>query len=382
MKVIFIVGTNGKTTTTTLLNHIFTTNGKTVIQNSSGANLLNGIASALLLHASTTGKVNSDIALFEIDENAFPLACKEITPDAIIFLNLFRDQLDRYGEINTIALKWQEALSHLPHTTKLFLNADDPQIAFLGQRAKQKVLYFGIDEKGQEKGKIDHVSDSTYCPNCGEKLKFIKSYYSHLGVFTCPACSFTHPKNVFSSSPLYPLAGIYNKYNVHAAILVASALGVPDTSIENSLSSFQPVFGRQEMLVIDKKNVEIVLAKNPASFNQALRTVLDQKVHHIMLVLNDRIADGTDVSWIWDIDLELLKEKNVHLTISGDRVYDMSLRAKYADLSIDKIIIEPHIDRAISLALKKTEAGQTLAILPTYTAMLEVRKILTGKKIL
>lgn len=378
-KVLFIVGTNGKTTTTSLISHILQADGKKVIQNTSGANLLNGIASTLLLHASSNGTVQADFILFEIDESAFPLACKELTPDAIVMLNLFRDQLDRYGEVNTIALKWQEALNGLPTTTQLFLNADDPQIAFLGKRSRLNELYFGIDEKEKKSPKIDHSSDSTYCPNCGEKLKYSKRYYSHLGIWSCPGCQLTHPTHVLTVSPLYPLDGLYNRYNINAATLVGRFLGVHEDKIKQALTTFTPVFGRQEKMLIEGKNIEIILAKNPAGMDQALQTILEKKAKNILFALNDHIADGTDVSWIWDIDFEQEQLADVMIVASGTRAFDLGLRLKYAQT---KSQIEPNLNVAIQKSLKQMPTGERLYILATYTAMLEAREILTGRKIL
>ena len=375
-KIIFIVGTNGKTTTTTLLSHLIKSSGKKVIQNTSGANLINGIASTLLLNTDLRGKIHADVALFEIDENAFPLICKEITPDVIIMLNLFRDQLDRYGEVNTIALKWKDAVATLPSSTRLILNADDPQIAFLGKDSAQNTSYFGLNEKGEQS--LDHASDSTYCPICRSKLEYKKTYYSHLGDWSCPNKDFEHPKDVFSSVSHYPLDGLYNRYNIHAAILAALKLGINLGVLENNLSSFQPAFGRQEKITIDGKKIEVILAKNPAGFNQTIQTAQELKAKNVLLILNDRIADGTDISWIWDVDFEKFAQ-DIQFTLSGDRVYDLALRLKYAGLQGNLV---PELKKAVRDALIKTPKDQTLFILPTYTAMLDVRKILVGKKIL
>lgn len=373
IKVIFIAGTNGKTTTTALLSHLLIRSGKNVIQNDSGANLVNGIASTLLTNSDQLGKIRAEFALFEIDENTLPLLCRQITPDIVILLNLFRDQLDRYGEINTIANNWRKAISRLPSSTHLILNADDPQIAHLGKSSLQKVSYFGLNEKGLKT--LDHASDSIYCPVCRRKLIYRKSYYSHLGDWFCPGGDFDHPKNYLSQASYYPLVGLYNHYNTLAALLATRILGI---NAEGSLSSFKPSYGRQEMLQVGNKKVEIILTKNPSSFNQTIRTVKNLKSKNILMVLNDRIADGTDVSWIWDVDFEHLG-KTPNLTISGDRALDLALRLKYADLKPE---IKPELADAIRSALKRTPVDETLFILPTYTAMLDVRKLLVGKKIL
>lgn len=376
-KIIFIVGTNGKTTTTSLLTHLLKGDRKKVIQNTSGANLINGIASTLILNTNIKGRLLADYALFEIDENAFPLACKEVTPDAIIFLNLFRDQLDRYGEINTIAANWSKTISQLPSSTKLFLNADDPQIAFLGRNATQKIYYFGLDEKGTTKS--DQMADSSYCPLCGSRLDYKKTYYSHLGVWSCPNKDLSRPSSITTLAPSYPLSGLYNHYNTLAAYLCALTFGSKAASLEESLKTFKPAFGRQEKLLVNGKNVEVILAKNPAGFNQTLQTVLDLKAKNLLLLLNDRIADGTDVSWIWDVDFEMLKNKNITMTVSGERCYDLALRLKYADVPT---VIEPHLPHAVTASITAIRDEDTLFIIPTYTAMLDIRKVLTGKKIL
>ncbi|CAN5186772.1 MurT ligase domain-containing protein [soil metagenome] len=376
-KVIFIVGTNGKTTTSALLTHLLKADHKKVILNTSGANLINGIASALLLNTDIKGQLKIDYALFEIDENAFPQACKEVTPNAIVMLNLFRDQLDRYGEVNTIASKWSKTISQLPGSTKLYLNADDPLIASLGKDANQKVFYFGLDEKTSTRP--DLISDSAYCPKCGSKLLYDKTYYSHLGIWSCPKGDLARPASVTTSAPSYILNGMYNKYNTIAAYITALHEGISHTTLSTALTTFKPAFGRQEKIEINGKKIEVILAKNPAGFNQTLHTVVALKAKNILILLNDKIADGTDVSWIWDVDFEILTNKKIAITLSGDRVYDLALRFKYAEIDFD---IQISVADSIKAALKNLEPNDTLYIIPTYTAMLDVRKVLTGKKIL
>lgn len=340
--------------------------------------MLNGIASAILLNASLSKKIDADILLLELDENSFPQACKEMRPDFIIALNLFRDQLDRYGEVNSIAQKWHDALRLLPDSTHLILNADDPQIAYLGKKSKLNEIYFGIDEKAGKKISIDHASDSTYCPNCGEKLTYAKIFYSHLGLWSCSSCQLVHPSHVTTSSPLYPLEGTYNKYNTNAATALSRLLDLTDEQITFALKTFSPSFGRQEKITIGEKQVEIILAKNPTGFDQALATILEKKSTNILLALNDNVADGTDISWIWDVDFEMLLHQKINVTLAGTRAHELALRLKYA--GIKDYIVESDIEIAINKALKR--ADKDLSILPTYTAMLEIRKVLTGKKIL
>ncbi|KKQ28941.1 MAG: hypothetical protein A3H17_04165 [Candidatus Levybacteria bacterium RIFCSPLOWO2_12_FULL_37_14] len=386
VKIILIAGTNGKTTTAKLIRTILEYDKKSlpahwrVFQNAAGANLLNGIASSLVLHSTVVCKLNYDYAIFEIDENTLPLILHEINnPDFIIILNLFRDQLDRYGEVNTIAKKWEDAIRHLLSKTTLILNADDPQVAFLGEKSKSNVLYFGINPANKTE-KNQHASDSNYCPNCGERLIYNSIYFSHLGDWICKNCGFEHPKKTFTQSPFYPLSGTYNEYNTNAAVLLAKLNNVSNRAIEQSLRVFKPAFGRQEILKINDKKVQIFLSKNPASFNESLKTIANLNANNLLLVLNDRIPDGRDVSWIWDVDFEDFSSQFKNITVTGDRAFDLGLRLKYAEFK--NFQTKKNLAEATNVALEKTLKNETLYILPTYSAMLEVRKILTGKSIL
>ncbi len=388
-KLIIVTGTNGKTTTSKLIAHILEKSGSKVFLNESGANLLNGIASSILLNATFTGKLDYDFAIFESDENALPHILKEISPDYLIILNLFRDQLDRYGEVNTIAIKWQEAIKKLDKTM-LILNADDPAVAYLGVSANAK--YFSAHHHGEKELKQIHAVDSIYCPQCGNKLVFKTFTFSHLGNWECKKCGLKRPKANIDQVECYPLKGLYNQYNVHSAVLLAQTIGISREAIMQSLKSFLPAFGRQEEIEIQGKKVQIFLSKNPTGFNESLRTIKKLGAKNILFVLNDRIPDGRDVSWIWDTDIEGILDGKETISISGDRVYDMALRIKYAfenknlKLKTQKynsiFKIFEKLEDALTSGLEEIATSETLYILPTYTAMLETRKILTGKKIL
>ncbi len=374
LKIILIAGTNGKTTTSKLLQSILEKDSKKVILNESGANLLNGIASALILNTNIFGKIKKNFAIFETDENTLPQVLKEFTPDILVLLNLFRDQLDRYGEVNTIASKWKLAIDKLPKKTKIILNANDPLIACLA--SEKNPLYFGLEENSN----LTHIqdwADSVFCPKCNSKLEFEKIYFSHIGIWQCKNCGLKTP-NLNIKTSYYPLLGIYNKYNTLAAVLAAKILGISENIIDSALKNFNPAFGRQEKIKIDGKNIQIFLSKNPTGFNESLRTVSNGK--SLLLALNDRIPDGRDVSWIWDVDFENLIKNFSSIVVSGDRAYDLALRLKYA--SFKKFEVIENLEKAIKKALENTPQNQTLYILPTYSAMLETRKILTGKKIL
>lgn len=376
-RLILIGGTNGKTTTSKLMQTILEENGNKVLLNESGANLLNGIASSLISASDVFGKIHKDFAIFEVDENALPLALTEITPDILVLLDLFRDQLDRYGEVNTISSRWKLALEKLPKKTVLILNANDPQIAYLGTGIKNKTYYFGLNEKSIISIPQDW-GDSIFCPRCNSKLNFEKVYFSHIGIWNCNNCGLNNPKPNITKSFYYPLLGIYNKYNTLAAILTAKTLGINENSIEKALRKFNPAFGRQEKIEIEGKKVQIFLSKNPTGFNESLRTI--GKAKSLLIVLNDRIPDGRDVSWIWDVDFENFTKNFNSIVISGDRAYDLALRLKYAEFK--KFEVVQDLKKAIKKSIKNTPNNQILYILPTYSAMLETRKILTGRQIL
>lgn len=380
VKVVFIVGTNGKTTTGRMITTILEKNGKQVFQNTSGANLLNGIASTFILKSSLLGKMAEEYAVFEVDENTLPLAIEQITPYTVIALNLFRDQLDRYGELDTIAKKWKHALATLPSSCCVILNADDPQIAFLGEDLCAQVSYFGVEDNKKLQKTLQHAADSTYCPRCSHKLTFDGVYFSHLGKWRCPSCKFRRiaPK---IKDVISPLPGIYNEYNTAAAVTFATVAGISQKDAEKSLEGLTPAFGRQEKITYLGKQVQLFLAKNPTSFNQSIRTVAELGGKHILFVLNDRIPDGRDVSWIWDMDIEPFIDMFTTIAVSGDRAYDMALRMQYAEAR-EKLIPYISLHDAINQSVQKISQDDTLYILPTYSAMLEVRKVLTGKKIL
>ncbi len=378
-KTIIIAGTNGKTTTASLLRTVLKTNGKKVFLNKSGANLLNGIASSLIINSDMSGRLNYDFAIFELDENSLPPLLEQINPDYLILLNLFRDQLDRYGEVNIIASRWSTAISKLKDKTNLILNADDPQVAYLSRNTDAKKSYFGVKEPDAKIASFDHTADSNYCPKCREKLTYHSATFSHLGDWYCGKCGLTRPKLELNNFPAYPLPGIYNKYNTHAAVLTLRKIGLSEIDIENSFQNFKPAFGRQEVVEYKNKKIQIFLSKNPTSFNQSFRTISELNGKTLLIILNDRIPDGKDISWIWDTDLQNIKNlKNIF--VAGDRAYDMTLRLKYEDCKNFQTFED--IDEAVDRALSSLDEKETLFILPTYSAMLDVRKILTGKKIL
>ncbi|MDP1722913.1 MAG: Mur ligase family protein [Candidatus Gottesmanbacteria bacterium] len=395
--IIIVAGTNGKTTTARMIVTILEAQGLRVIHNASGANLLNGIVSALINKADWRGQVSADWGVFEVDENSLPQFIKSIksikSKVVLVLLNLFRDQLDRYGEVDVISEKWQKSLESL-NNVKIIANADDPLIAYLASSASRpgpsfaqatagrleaSTRFFGLDDPSQFQKKIEHATDSTFCPTCGTRLLYEGYYYSHIGIWKCIKCKTKRPPLDVSECD-YPLPGLYNRYNTLAAVAASQVLDIKQETISEALAGFVPAFGRQEEFTIDGKKVKIFLSKNPTGFNQSLRTILDLGAKHLLLVLNDRIPDGRDVSWIWDVDFELLTQDEHVITVSGDRVYDLALRLKYANLN--QFFVEPNLHHALKQSLDVSSKSETLYILATYSAMLDVRKLLTGRKIL
>jgi len=357
--IILIVGTNGKTTTSLLLRTILEGTGAKVANNATGANLMNGLITALLTDTNLLGKLNADYAILEVDENVFPLLLKDCQPTLILGLNLFRDQLDRYGEVDAISEKWQAAIRPLPQSTTVILNADDPTLCYLGQNLPQQVLFFGLNEPNLYLEEIPHAVDSIYCPACGASLTYQGVYLSHLGDYHCPSCDFAKAKlDINSQDWGQILVGIYNKYNTLAAGLTAQQLNISISLIQDTIKTFRAAFGRAEQLAVKGKQVRI---------------------------LYDRTPDGTDVSWIWDVDTEKLVAQGGTIVISGDRVYDMALRIQYSQETLNNpnlnLIIKENLKDALDVALNQTPPEHTLHILPTYSAMLEVRQRLTGRKI-
>ena len=388
--IILVAGTNGKTTTSLLLRTMLERQGWRVVHNETGANLENGLATALIERTNVLGQLKADYAILEVDENVLPKVLPKVQPKFILCLNLFRDQLDRYGEVDTISQRWGKAIASLSSETVVVANADDPTLSHLGQKLPQRVVFFGLSEPEYYLDEIPHAVDSIYCPSCGQSLNYQGVYLSHLGDFDCPSCGFKKSQLDINSSK-WPqiLIGVYNKYNTLAAALLGQEIGVEENTILDTIKNFQAAFGRAEELEVSGKKVRILLSKNPVGMNETIRTVNDIKkagaASTSLIILNDRTPDGTDVSWIWDVDTEKLVASGGTIVVSGDRVYDMALRIKYSqteELNGCKLIVKEDLQEAIATALEHTPVGETLHILPTYSAMLEVRGLLTGRKIL
>jgi UDP-N-acetylmuramyl tripeptide synthase len=394
---IVVSGTNGKTTTTRLLSHILRGAGMRPIHNRAGANLLSGLFTAVAQGTDWQGRPMGDIGLFEVDEATVPLALQHIEPRVLLLHNIFRDQLDRYGEVHFVANLWREAVRHLPPTSTVVVNADDPLVAGLAE--SREVLSYGIADTAMGSAALPHAMDARLCPRCGAALRYSVVFYGHLGHYACSKCEFARPtptvcatsvellgdagSNLIVATPegviraRLQLPGLYNVYNALAAVAVSTALGVRREIIARGLETFTAAFGRLERIQVEDRQLFLALVKNPVGFTEVLRTVLAPPgARTLLIAINDQFADGTDVSWLWDVEFERLQERVNVAICSGLRAEDMAVRLKYAGVEPERIKIEGDLRRAIELALAAAEPTETVYALPTYTAMLAIRDIL------
>jgi UDP-N-acetylmuramyl tripeptide synthase len=385
-----ITGTNGKTTTARLISWMLEGAGHRVVTNRAGANLIFGATAAALDSAGADGRLRGDWGVFEIDEASLKFAIDEIQPRVAIVLNLFRDQLDRYGELESIAKKIESALTEMPEGGRALLNADDPRVAEIGLNLPNPPLWFGLDDTSVAARELPHAADARTCPRCGSSLVFEAVYVGHDGVYSCPNGDFTRPTPEMTATNIelggfehlamdidktrfeLQLGGLYNAYNVLAAYAAGRTLGLEPAYMAERLRAFRSAFGRQERLEFRGRTLNLVLSKNPAGFNETLRTAVDlAHGNSFLIALNDRKADGTDVSWIWDVDFEQLKGKAHVVLPGGTRAHDLAVRLKYA--GVDAISPETDPGKALDVLVKATPEGETAHLLCTYTAMLDLR---------
>ncbi len=303
----YVTGTNGKTTTTSFLATLFAK--ENVVYNSSGANLEAGLITALIKRANWFGKLNVEHAIFEIDEKTLPLLLKKRAPNLLICLNLFRDQLDRYGEIEVIKNAWKKAMKELPASTQFLVNGDDPLLVYLSTELERPVHFFGLNETGLEKNEFSHAVDSIYCSSCSLPLEYRSIYLAHLGDYFCKECNFKRGCSMQDSRKwLILFSQIHNKYNSMAAICAALLLGKKEEDLKERLHYLSPAFGRGEKICIKNTHILFLLSKNPSSLNVSISYAKELKekgeLGGILLALNDEVADGKDISWIWDADIK------------------------------------------------------------------------------
>ena len=402
---VLVSATNGKTTTATMTARILREASIPLVYNRAGANMGGGIASTLLAAARAGGRIDGDLGLFEVDEFWLEQMVTQLHPRLLLLGNLFRDQLDRYGELETIADRWAALLrSPVGAPVGLVANADDPVIADMG-RDRDGVLYFGIEDDRLALPALAHAADAKHCRRCGAPYRFDAIYLGHLGRYHCEQCGAARPTPAVaahdvvldgtrgarfelrtpagSAAVTLALPGLYNVYNATAAAALATALDVPLPTIVAGLEATQAAFGRAETLTLDDRSVRILLIKNPAGANEVLRTLtLEDGELDVLAVLNDNIADGRDVSWVWDADFEALAPRVRRVTCSGTRAAELALRLKYAGVPVERIAVHDALDAALDAAVADRADGErdaTLYALPTYTAMLALRDLLTAR---
>jgi len=418
--VLAVTGTNGKSTTSGLLSSIMRMAGFSLVHNRQGANLVTGITASLVEAASWDGKLNVDYCLFEIDEAALPLIANEVKLSMVLVTNLFRDQLDRFGELDTTARLIASGINK--NQSKAVLNADDPNVSQLAPDSVR--TFFGIESvtsvasaaPDRTTGATTENAESSapdlrcaisandrelsYCSVCGEEIQYTVSFYGQLGHWHCCQCQHKRPEpkvvaqnvEVLATSSKFtlsiegrtievnvPLPGLFNVYNALAAAAAAHESGVSLEAIRQGLKHYKTLFGRSEKLTIDGKSVLIQLIKNPAGASQAVSAVVGDEHARVLIAINDNLADGRDISWLWDADFEQLASHRQPITVSGQRAEDMALRMKYSGMSVDLIQTIPKLDKALERALEMVQPGETLWILPTYTCLLELQKILRAK---
>lgn len=401
-RIIMITGTNGKTTTARIIEQILKENHIRYIANKSGANLISGLVTTLVSDIKLNASPTSPTALLEVDEAAFRVSSKHVHPSVLVVTNFFRDQLDRYGELYSTLKAVKEGISNNPNTT-LILNGDDSLCASLGKDVQNPVIYYGMDELAEYEEYNPVINtDASFCLYCKTKYDYQYHTYGHLGYYKCPQCGYERPEllvhavrvpamtSEFSTVVINTpsgnfeahinLPGLYNIYNALSAVTFAEVLGFSHEKTIEALSCFESGFGRMESISIGDKNIQVILIKNPTGFSQVLKyltTVDNPSV--ICFSINDNIADGTDISWLYDVDFEPLKNMQNKLSqffVSGIRAEDMAVRLKYAGIFTDHITIEKNNSAMLDLALNTLKAGETLFILPTYTALLDIRKLL------
>jgi UDP-N-acetylmuramyl tripeptide synthase len=397
--VTLVSATNGKTTTAGMISAALATAGREPVHNRAGSNMTWGIATALLEQEGSEG-------LFEVDEAWLRQVTGQLQPSLIVLGNLFRDQLDRYGEVEALAEGWAQMVAERAGKSRFALNADDPMVADLGRNGDGKqhegVVYFGVEDPSQALPELQHAFDAKHCRRCGHPYAYERAFIGHLGHYACPSCGASRPIPEVAATEIelhgmdgstvslqtpqgsvrmeLPLPGLYNVYNALAAVAAGLELGIELQTIVSSMAQVRTAFGRVETVPIGDRQVSILLIKNPAGANEVLRTLkleAEGAGLDLWIALNDRIADGRDVSWIWDADFELLRQTVRRVTCAGTRAPEMALRLKYAGWPQEAIDVMPEIEASLDHAVEQTP--QRLFALPTYTALLDLHKLLSGR---
>ena len=400
-KKIVITGSNGKTTTARMAAAIAESNGKRVSHNRAGSNLLQGVTSVAVNFSDLFGRLNSDVLVFEIDEGTMPLAIPEIQPDVVVITNIFRDQLDRYGELYSVARALDKTLEDLPESSTILLNGNDPQVANFGQKTRAKRLFFGLESTEVGTPVPEQSADVIRCIHCQEDLLYVVAYMSHLGIYRCPNCGYTLPPLDIAATSIklapdgqgpthvemrtpqgnmtleISLPGLHNVYNAVAAIGASLAAGFEKEKLPAALASLKPAFGRLEKIQAGDQTIYLSFVKNPTSFNLILRLIAQHPgKKHMLLAASHTLVDGEDFSWLWDITLEEVAQDFAGVVCSGNKPEEVAMRLKYAEIPVEKISLVEDREAALDAALKNAGPGGTLYILSSYTPTNELRRIM------
>jgi UDP-N-acetylmuramyl tripeptide synthase len=403
---VVLSATNGKTTTARMIATVLGEAGIDPVHNRAGANMPGGVATALLQAAPRGRIAGSRLGLFEVDEAWLGTVVGELEPHTVVLGNLFRDQLDRYGELERLADDWAEVVARNAGSTAFVMNADDPLVADLGRdrdgRPRERVTFFGVEDRTQALPELEHAFDAKHCRRCGSLYRYAAAYLGHLGDYACPNCGSRRPSpsvaatrvelhgmsgaRVSIATPAgeleldLPLPGLYNVYNALAATACCLELGIAPDKIARGLERSAAAFGRAEVIDVRGRELAILLIKNPAGANEVFRTLRSggEPELELWITLNDGIADGRDISWIWDADFELLSGVARRVTCSGTRAEELALRLKYANLEPSRIELAPGLEDGLDRALGAAD-GRTLYALPTYTALLDLRELLAAR---
>jgi lipid II isoglutaminyl synthase (glutamine-hydrolysing) len=397
---VVVSATNGKTTTAAMIASVLGQAGVSVVHNRAGANMAGGVASSLLAAARPGGGISGELGLFEVDEFWLDRVVPQLRPRALLLANLFRDQLDRYGELEIIADRWAAVVAGLGSGARLVLGADDPLIADLG-RGSTSVVYYGIEDRSVAVPEMQHAADSKHCRRCGAAYVYDVVYLGHLGRYRCPSCGQERPGVAVAAERIeldgtrrsafdlrtpagvarveLPLPGLYNVYNALGAAALCLELEVPLEAVVAGLGDVRAAFGRAERIAIGEVELQVLLMKNPAGANEILRTLmLEPGELDVLAVLNDRTADGRDISWVWDADFEVLAGRVRRVTCAGTRAAELAVRLKYAGVPADHLRVVSSLPRGLDEALRDAESSR-LYVLPTYTALLELRSELAER---
>ena len=383
VKIICVTGTNGKTTTCAFIEHALREGGFSYFINKSGANMISGVASSFIENCTVFGRCKKEYAILECDENSFPEISRYLDAEIVAVTNVFRDQLDRYGETETTLNTIVSAIKNMPEAV-LVLNADCPLTYSISEKCENKVITFGINANSRLKS----AEDNRFCPLCKSELVYKSRVYAQLGNFFCPRCAFKRVYPDFCAEEISALengksefficydkrelvstslGGIYNVYNYCCAYAILKTLGIRT----DSLSSFSGAFGRTERFSGDGFEVLLLLVKNPVGFANCINFASKMRGYNFVFALNDNEADGCDVSWIWDACFSKLKNASSSFYTIGKRSPDMALRLKYDGITATEIISGEDYEYLIKLLKTKK---QNTVVFANYTAMMNMRK--------